>query len=283
MTAVVANEQALPRRTTPHSAATTKWNNHDNYLLHHHHHHPDDDYMFRPIQESDRDRVKQLHEEWFPVVYQDEFYNDLVKERLAGKRLHTCVAVVGGGGCNDDNDNNNNDNDEEMSREVPSDNEIVSCVVGSFVSVTKLSRRMQSMLLPDPRRHRRLFYIMTLGTVTEHRSSGLATAMIQWVESLVQQDPACGGIYLHVITYNTPAIRFYERLGFYRVEEIPDYYDIDGQKYASFLYAKYFNGNRGHRDVFRAVSRAFLSLLRQISYWIPGGSDRHPDKDNFGN
>ena len=124
---------------------------------------------------------------------------------------------------------------------------------------------------------------MTLGTVMEHRKTGLATAMIEWVESLVEQDSACGGIYLHVITYNDSAIRFYERLGFYRVEEIPDYYDIDGQKYSSYLYAKYFNGNRGHRDVFRVVSRAVLSFFRQLSYWIPSGSDQISSaKGDFG-
>ena len=255
MTSIVVNEQPLPRRW----GSRAKLN--DLSL----------DYAFRPIQESDRDRVKELHEEWFPVVYQDEFYDDLVKERLAGKRLHTCVAVA-----------SPEHGDEEMTAGELQQGEIVSCAVGSFVSSNKMSRRMQAMLLPD-RRFKRLFYVMTLGTVTEHRSSGLATAMIQWVESLVKQDSACGGIYLHVITYNAPAIRFYERLGFYRVEEIPEYYEIDGQKYASFLYAKYFNGNRGHRDFFRVVSRAVLSFLRQITYWIPGGgSDRHSDKANFG-
>ena len=261
MTSIVVNEQAPPRNCERRrQSACPPW---------------DADYLFRPIQESDRDRVKQLHEEWFPVVYQDEFYDDLVKERLAGKRLHTCVAVAA-----DDDDDNPATNDEEM----PSpQGEIVSCVVGSYVSAAKLSRRMQAMLLPDTRRYKRLFYVMTLGTVTEHRGAGLATAMIQWVESLVKQDAACGGVYLHVITYNTAAIRFYERLGFYRVEEIPEYYDIDGQKYASYLYAKYFNGNRGHRDVFRVVSRAFLSLLRHITYWIPtGGTDRSPDKIDVG-
>ena len=169
--------------------------------------------------------------------------------------MHTCVVVAG------------NDDEEEGGE----NGEIVSCVVGSFVSSAKLSRRMQTLLMPDRTRHKSLFYIMTLGTVTNHRKSGLASALIDWVESLVEQDPACGGVYLHVITYNISAIHFYERLGFYRVEEIPDYYEIDGKRYASYLYAKYFHGNRGHRDVVRMVSRAVLSFWRSITYWIPSG------------
>ena len=184
------------------------------------------------------------------ICSQDDFYDDLVQERLAGKKLNTRVATVG--------------HDEESS-----DGQIVSCVVGSFIPWAKLSRRMQALLLPDKARFRRLFYIMTLGTVEEHRKTGLASSLVRWVESLVQQDPACGGVYLHVIKYNDSAIRFYERLGFYRVEEIPDYYEIDGQKYASYLYAKYYHGNRGHRDFVRVVRQAFMSLLRNIVYWIP--------------
>lgn len=130
---------------------------------------------------------------------------------------------------------------------------------------------MQALLVPDKTRFRRLFYIMTLGTVEEHRKTGLASVLLRWIESLVQQDPLCGGIYLHVIAYNESAIRFYERLGFYRVEEIPDYYEIDGQKYASYLYAKYFHGNRGHWDLVRVVRQALMSLWRNIAYWIPSG------------
>jgi ribosomal protein S18 acetylase RimI-like enzyme len=44
--------------------------------------------------------------------------------------------------------------------------------------------------------------------------------MIQDCLTMVEQVPSCGGIYLHVITYNAAAIKFYERLGFYRIEEI---------------------------------------------------------------
>lgn len=195
---------------------------------------------------------------------QDEFYDDLVQERLAGKKLYTCIAIAG--------------DDEETSQ-----GEIAACVVGSFVSSSKMSRRMQALLMPDKTRHSRLFYIMTLGTVTEHRNAGLGSALVGWIESVVQNDSACGGVYLHVITYNETAIRFYERLGFYRVEEIPDYYDIDGKKYASYLYAKYFNGNRGHFSVLRVMGRALLAFLRHLTYWIPNGTElsNTSGKNNF--
>lgn len=202
---------------------------------------------------------------------QDEFYDDLVQERLAGKKLYTCVAVADKDGIDDEEALLSSDGQGNSSN---SNNNIAACVVGSYISSTKMSRRMQALLMPDKGRFKRLFYIMTLGTVTEYRNAGLGSALVKWVEALVQEDSACGGVYLHVITYNDTAIRFYERLGFYRVEEIPDYYDIDGKKYASYLYAKYFNGNRGHRDVLRVFGRALLSFLRHLTYWIPNGGER---------
>lgn len=194
---------------------------------------------------------------------QDEFYNDLVQEQLAGKRLYTRVVVAG-----DD-------------VEGGSANEVAACVVGSFTSASRMSHRSQALLLPDKKRFRRLFYIMTLGTVTEHRGAGLATELLEWVERLVQRDTSCGGVYLHVITNNETAIRFYERLGYARVEELPDYYEIHGEKYPSYLYAKYFHGNRGHRDVVRMMARAFLSVWRHFTHIIPSSEPRSLEEGKF--
>ena len=163
-----------------------------------------------------------MHEEWFPVVYQEEFYDQLVLHRMphSGEPLYTCVAT---------------------NRHDPED-PILACVVGAVVDVQKLNAASRQLLISDTRRYQRLFYIMTLGTVTEYRHYGLATALIQKCVQEVTQDPQCGALYLHVITINHSAIRFYERLGFWRVQEIQDYYTIDGQNYNCYLYAKYFHG-----------------------------------------
>ena len=61
---------------------------------------------------------------------------------------------------------------------------------------------------------------MTLGTVSEFRNARLATSLVEKCIHTVEKNEQCGALYLHVITFNTAAIRFYERLGFYRVKEI---------------------------------------------------------------
>lgn len=153
----------------------------------------------RRIFPKDRKRIQELHEEWFPVTYQQEFYDNLVWGKMCNTNdpLHTNVI------CNDKDD-------------------IIACLVGMEVSGSRLNRASRQLLLPDwPHRHRKAFYIMTLGTVTEARNMGLASSLVaEYINNVVQNDTQCGALYLHVITSNQSAIRFYERLNFWRVQEI---------------------------------------------------------------
>ena len=219
-----------------------------------HHHHLPMDLQFRTILPKDRTQIQNLHETWFPVVYQQEFYDQLVYGKMChtGEPLYTNLACrrsggsSSGGGIQPFCSFNPEDNCRAVcdgKQEDDEEEEIIACLVGSVVQDTRLNRTSRQLLLPNPQKHCRLFYIMTLGTVTEYRSLGLASSLIQQcVANIVNKDPKCGALYLHVITINQAAIKFYERLGFWRVQEIPDYYTIDGQNYNCYLYAKYFNG-----------------------------------------
>lgn len=173
----------------------------------------------RSIQPQDRQIIQKLHEEWFPVLYHEEFFDELVLGRMigSGDPLFTRLAI------DDENDQS-----------------IAGCVVGSFVNGNLLAKHIQDLLVNDLQRHPRLFYIMTLGSTL--RRIGLATAMVEECLEEVQRDPLCGVVYLHVITDNTVAIRMYEQMGFYRVQEIENYYTIGDTMHNCFLYAKYFHG-----------------------------------------
>jgi ribosomal protein S18 acetylase RimI-like enzyme len=233
--------------------------------------------VLRPIHPSDRQEIQTLHETWFPVRYQDDFYEELVNHRMVntGNPLFTSCCVL-----------------QHSDLEACGKEEIAACVVGAFVNRTKLSDELQSLLISNPERYTQLFYIMTLGTVTHYRQSGLGTTMIQRCIEEVERHPECGVLYLHVITFNEPAIRFYEKLGFYRVQEIPDYYTIDDVNHSCYLYARYFNGmqkccvyyseyeysqrsltltptpfrigNRGHLHIYKVFSRALSIIWNRI-------------------
>jgi histone acetyltransferase MCC1 len=184
----------------------------------------------RMIQPQDREVIQRLHEEWFPVLYQDEFFDELVQGRMigSGDPLFTRLAIE-----NDEGDGGDHEEAEER---------IVGCVVGSFVNAHLLSKFMQDLLINNLAEHPRMFYIMTLGCVQSVRRTGLATTMIDECLAAVEQDVECGVVYLHVKVDNVAAIRMYEKLGFHRVTEIQNYYTIEETLHNCFLYARYFHG-----------------------------------------
>jgi len=229
---------------------------------------------FRTLQPKDRDEIKTLHEEWFPVTYKDEFYDELVLQRMfsSGDDLYTCAAVCaknkGSVNCRGEENGTQNgatgNNKKNGWKSNDQDDRIVACIVGSYVEVARMDLKTVDCLVDDPSLHTRLFYIMTLGTISEFRHCKLATKLVRQVIDEVKADRQCGAIYLHVITFNVAAIRFYEKLGFCRVTEIKDYYTINDQGYNCYLYAKYFNGNNGQRDYYYMITNFMSTVWRQF-------------------
>jgi ribosomal protein S18 acetylase RimI-like enzyme len=230
----------------------------------------------RSIQPSDRDRVQALHEEWFPVKYQDDFYNELAYNRMAYSQdpLFTRVVIANKQTTTDESDNlaihkdytNSNNTLRNRSNAATAfggnstntttvatttttttltqstQEDLIACVVGAFIHGSLVSPDMAKTLINNHRRHPYLFYIMTLGVVKDYRKAGLGTHLIKECMREVQDNPQCGVLYLHVITHNLGAIRLYEQLGFHRVKTIPNYYSIDDRLYDCYLYAKYYHG-----------------------------------------
>ena len=234
---------------------------------------------FRPLKESDRDQIKRLNEEIFPVAYTENFYDTVVMnlsmdkmplfsciasankddeecsyhdtynnhtpkawERLAN---HVRVPMFNLGGLNDTwllEKSATVNHLASSSNQIIQGETIVGCVVGTFVDVSRVPKETTEKLVYNPIKHKQMFYIMTLGSSETFRGQGLGTKLMRECMNIVEQVQDCGIIYLHVITYNQTAIRFYERLGFYRIEEIPNYYSIDDKNYNCYLYAKYING-----------------------------------------
>jgi ribosomal protein S18 acetylase RimI-like enzyme len=229
---------------------------------------------FRSIEPKDRKQIQQLHEEWFPVEYQTEFYDDLCyHQRMchSHQSLYTMVATIPKPSpkqqqqqqqqqtstYEEKGDADDNDNDDELLGKLDIEDEndeiIIACIVGCMLPAYKLNMASRQLLVPEyPNRHGKLFYIMTLGTLQEYRHLGLASMLVKQVtDNVVRKDTEVATLYLHVITLNEPAISFYEnKLGFWKVQEIQDYYTIDGKQYNCFLYAKYFHGTFSTRSIF---------------------------------
>ena len=203
---------------------------------------------FRPLQEDDHDQIKDLHDELFPVKYSAQFYKNVVcNKTTSGHPLLSRVVIEKG--FDEESGSSLQPRTpylEDLAKHVgipsfqedeiddkvtiprdsgPSADRLIGCIVGAFIDLLSIKsseeeHSIHKKLIIDPDRHSMMFYIMTLGTTNDYRKLGLATKLVKDCLKMVEQVPICGGFYLHVITYNVAAIRFYERLGFYRICEI---------------------------------------------------------------
>lgn len=89
-------------------------------------------------------------------------------------------------------------------------------------------------------------YILSLGVSKQFRRNGVASLLL---DSLIGQlttteKGRVKAIFLHVLTTNTTAIKFYEHRRFHLHKFLPYYYSIRGRCKDGFTYVLYING--GH-------------------------------------
>ena len=178
---------------------------------------------FRGLTEDDHAAIKALHEDWFPVRYSAGFYDAAVRGRMVG----TGEAIF------------------HLVAEDARTREMVGLVTAQLTD----ARRCGDALFEPARDFdlnecERVVYVLTLGTVAKYRRRGVSTELLRRCLARAEAEPRCGCVYLHVITYNAAAIAFYERAGFERVREIPNYYRIDGEDYACYVYARFLDRAR---------------------------------------
>ena len=120
------------------------------------------------------------------------------------------------------------------------------------------------LLSPTMIENSRMVYILTLGVVSKYRRKGIATILIDKLIDNVQSNPMledCRAIYLHVLTTNTSAIRFYRRLNFVCHKLLSDYYLINNCTCDGYLYVLYLNGGRPAKTLY-VYCYEFFSIVR---------------------
>lgn len=174
---------------------------------------------FRPILPADRDILEQIHTDVFPIRYESEFFQNVVD----GRDIVSWAAVDSSGGSNLENGR----------------------LIGFVTARIVLAKESEiSDLLRSSRSDQTLVYILTLGVVEGYRNCGIATSLIREVIKYASGIQNCGAVYLHVISYNNPAIRLYKKLCFKCVRRLYGFYLINGQHYDAYLFVYYVNGGR---------------------------------------
>ncbi|XP_028771976.1 histone acetyltransferase MCC1-like isoform X1 [Neltuma alba] len=201
---------------------------------------------YRPILPSDLDTIEHLHGKLFPIRYESLFFQDVVN----GHDIVSWGAV-------------------DRSRPEGQKDELIGFVTARIV-LAKESEIVDILGYDSSKSDQTLIYILTLGVVEAYRNLGIgmkfchfnlvyvlggiicgpisassaASSLIREVTKYASSIPTCRAVYLHVISYNNPAIFLYKKMSFKCVRRLQGFYFINGQHHDSYLFVYYVNGGR---------------------------------------
>lgn len=122
---------------------------------------------YRSILPHDRDRIKALHEEFFPVKYSDAFYDGIIMERgIYGGKLHSIIAI-----------------DENQ--------EVVAFLLGQFLNYPDQCEDRDLFSTNQPQC---MYYILTVGVIEKYRRSGVASILVNQSIEYAKTNPSCGAV-----------------------------------------------------------------------------------------
>ncbi|XP_072955956.1 histone acetyltransferase MCC1 [Typha angustifolia] len=198
---------------------------------------------YRPIRPSDLEVLEQIHAALFPIRYEREFFLNVVN----GNGIVSWGAI-------------------DVSRSDGQSDELVGFITTRIITA-KDSEIEDLIRYNTTRKDLTLVYILTLGVAEHYRNLGIATSLVQEVIKYATSISNCRAVYLHVISYNQPAIDFYKKMSFKLVRRLPKFYYIRGQHYDSYLFVYYVNGGRSPCSPLEMVAafavyfRGFLKIL----------------------
>lgn len=156
----------------------------------------------------------------FPIRYESEFFQNVVN----GRDIISWGAVD----CNQPNGQ---------------DDELIGFVTARIV-LAKDSEIEDFLRYDSARSNHTLVYILTLGVAEGYRNLGIASSLIHEVIKYASTIPTCRAVYLHVISYNNPAIYLYKKMSFRCIRRLPAFYFINSQHYDAYLFIYYMSGGR---------------------------------------
>nr|CAG4638002.1 EOG090X0BM0 [Chydorus sphaericus] len=164
----------------------------------------------------DQVHVKELCKEWFPIQYPDQWYRDITSDQ----RFYSLAAVY--------------------------QSQLVGLLIAEVKHADMINKEDKGILDSRVYSNCHVGYILSLGVCSSLRRQGVASLLLDSFLTHVTQteNQICKAIYLHVLTMNSAAIRFYEKHYFRLHSFLPYYYSVDGKCKDGFTYVLYING--GH-------------------------------------
>jgi ribosomal protein S18 acetylase RimI-like enzyme len=195
---------------------------------------------FRFLQTGDQLEVKSLCQDWFPIKYPDQWYDDIVQD----KKYFALAA------CD------------------TSTQRIIALIVANIYPLENCNREDQKILHKKFSLTTSVCYILILGVVKEYRRQGLASILLENLLNKLYKYETCKVIYLHVLYSNKQAIEFYQsKLFQYRIH-LPYYYLIKGQHFDAYCFARYINGKIFFFFKFLIFLFRWLSIINFSRFFI---------------
>ncbi|EQC30002.1 hypothetical protein SDRG_12282 [Saprolegnia diclina VS20] len=203
--------------------------------------------VLRRLEPRDIPQLQALHEDWFPIRYNDSFYQNAGDGLWeTGEPLFTQVAA---------------EHDEVL--------------VGAVTAqIQRVEEAEDKALLQSGEGN--LMYILTLGARQDYRRRGIASVLLETCIREAASSPQCGALYLHVKADNYSAIRFYEKNGFQRLRFLQDYYMIHGHNHNAYLYIRYINGGSAPSKWIDVLTRPLTAIVSFFSrlFHTPGHDEK---------
>jgi ribosomal protein S18 acetylase RimI-like enzyme len=124
--------------------------------------------IYRSILPQDKDRIQELHEQFFPVRYSPQFYQDMVEGKgIFGGNLYSVIVENG-------------------------KKEVVGFVLAQMLAYP--SQCDDHDLFSSNDSVQEVFYILTIGSLPEYRKQGIASKLIHMCIEYAQGFPSCGAV-----------------------------------------------------------------------------------------
>ena len=227
-----------------------------------------DNIIYKPLTNKDIEETKNLHKEWFPINYSDNYFTKIFQEK-SGKYFSIGAFY------------NILDKETNQNKEVIIGLALCEWIVGSnyfskvfgkestleIIKNINYKEEVYSYLKCDDYH---FIYIMTIGVLDEFRKMNIGSKIVQRIINTGLNNILCIGIFLDVIYCNNAAIKFYKKNKFIKAMTNRNYYNIKGNKYDAYVYLRIFT--RNEKDKYRYknsnVIKKSLDLLINPIFFI---------------
>ena len=193
---------------------------------------------YKEFTKEHMNEIKILHKEWFPIDYDDSFYEKMFAESNPKEKnpFYNYGAfyksdgqeyILGGIFC-----------------EIKEESHLKRFIQPEVMKNYEISL-YEDILNFTPKY--KYLYIMTIGVIDECRRLKLGTKLLNLVTDHFMNMRNCLGIYLHVVEYNNTAIRFYIKNEFSDLALVKNYYCIGEVYYSGRVFVKFFHSLRKSR------------------------------------